>query len=47
MNDGELVAGAATNGDRVSVVTYGEIRGSVDNDAPVSTVRAGGLENLR
>jgi hypothetical protein len=44
VNDGELVAVAATNGERVTadVVTNGEMVGSAASDAPVSTVRIGG-----
>jgi hypothetical protein len=43
VNNGELVAIAATNGERVAadVVTNGEIVGSAANDAPVLTVRVG------
>jgi hypothetical protein len=44
VNDGELVAVAATNGERVTadVVTNGEMVGSAASDAPVSMVRVGG-----
>ena len=50
MNDGELVAVTATNGERVAadVVINGEIVGSAASDAPVSIARVnGGVGTLR
>jgi hypothetical protein len=43
VNDEELVAVTATNGERMAanVVTNGKIVGSAASDAPVSTVRVG------